>query len=179
MHVRALWRAAACGAALAALLASPVAAAQAPKAPSPPPCTSPEHRQFDFWVGDWSVNRPDGKLAGTNRVDVILGGCVVHESWRSANGKSVGQSFNIYAQDGKWHQTWVDNSGALLQLTGGLVDGRMVMSQRMTRPDGTSILHEISWEKLEGGKVKQHWRVSRDEGKTWTDAFVGIYSPKR
>lgn len=178
MYLHELWRAAASGAALAALLSSP-AAAQAPKTPTPPPCRSPEYRQFDFWVGDWNVTRPDGKLAGTNRVDAILGGCVVHESWRSANGKSVGQSFNIYAHDGKWHQTWVDNSGMLLQLTGGLEDGRMVMSQHMTRPDGTTILHEISWEKLEGGKVKQHWRVSRDEGKTWTDAFVGIYSPKR
>lgn len=26
--------------------------------PAPPPaCTGPEHRQFDFWVGQWSVTQ--------------------------------------------------------------------------------------------------------------------------
>jgi hypothetical protein len=179
MHLHDLWRVVTSGAALAALLASPALAQTPAKAPAPPPCSAPENRQFDFWVGDWDVTRPDGTPAGTNRIEVILGGCVLHESWRSTDGKSVGQSFNVYARDGKWHQTWVDNGGGLLELTGGLEDGRMVLSQRMTRPDGTTVLHEMSWEKLEGGKVRQHWRVSRDEGKTWTDAFVGIYSPKR
>ena len=27
---------------------------------APPACSSAEHRQFDFWVGDWQVHRPDG-----------------------------------------------------------------------------------------------------------------------
>ncbi|MEO8507887.1 MAG: hypothetical protein ABI593_09675, partial [Betaproteobacteria bacterium] len=31
------------------------AAADAPKAPARPPCTAAEHRQFDFWLGDWKV----------------------------------------------------------------------------------------------------------------------------
>ena len=25
-------------------------------------CGAPENRQFDFWVGDWQVHRPDGSL---------------------------------------------------------------------------------------------------------------------
>ena len=90
------------------------------------PCAAPQNRQFDFWVGDWEVTQPDGTVAGTNRVEIILGGCVLQENWESANGKSVGHSFNLYARDGKWHQTWVDNSGLLLELVGGLEDGRMV-----------------------------------------------------
>jgi hypothetical protein len=146
---------------------------------APKPCASPEHRQFDFWVGDWEVTQPDGTLAGTNRIEIILGGCVLQESWRSANGKSVGHSFNLYAGDGKWHQTWVDNNGLLLELVGGLESGpssRMVMSQARTTPDGEKALHEISWTKLETGQVRQHWRVTTDGGQTWNDAFVGIYT---
>jgi hypothetical protein len=149
--------------------------------PAPQPCSGPEHRQFDFWVGDWEVTQPNGTVAGTNRIEIILGGCVLQESWRSANGKSVGHSFNLYARDGKWHQTWVDNSGLLLELVGGLEDGtssRMVMSQERTTPEGQKALHEISWTKLETGQVKQHWRVTSDDGQTWKDVFVGIYTRK-
>ena len=47
---------------------------------SPPakPCTAAENRQFDFWIGDWDVTTPNGKAAGTNRINPILGGCVLH-----------------------------------------------------------------------------------------------------
>jgi hypothetical protein len=144
--------------------------------PAPPPCSGPEHRQFDFWVGEWDVATPDGKPAGTNRIESILGGCVLMESWESTNGKSVGHSFNLYAADGRWHQTWVDNSGTLLELVGGLEGDRMVMSQERTNPDGRTALHEISWTKLETGQVKQHWRFTTDGGQTWKDLFVGIYT---
>jgi hypothetical protein len=158
------------------LAAATLTQAQDSSQPAPTPCSAPEHRQFDFWVGDWEVTQPDGTVAGTNRIEIILGGCVLQESWRSANGKSVGHSFNLYARDGRWHQTWVDNSGLLLELVGGLEDGRMVMSQERTTPDGQKALHEISWTKLETGQVKQHWRFTTDDGQTWKDVFVGIYT---
>jgi hypothetical protein len=144
-----------------------------------PPCAGPEHRQFDFWIGEWDVTRPDGQPAGTNRITKTLDGCVLHESWKAAGSGHQGQSFSIRARDGKWHQTWVDNGGLLLELVGGLKDGRMVMSQKTKRPDGKKVLHEISWEKLESGQVKQHWRSTADDGKTWSDVFVGIYTKKK
>ena len=37
-----------------------------PAPPRPAPCTAPEHRQFDFWIGEWPVKTPDGKVAGAN-----------------------------------------------------------------------------------------------------------------
>jgi hypothetical protein len=52
----------------------------------------------------------------------------------------------------------------------------MVMSQDTTRPDGKAVRHEISWEKLPTGQVKQHWRASSDGGGSWSDVFVGIYT---
>jgi hypothetical protein len=143
------------------------------------PCDAPENRQFDFWAGEWSVAKPDGTTVGENRIEIILGGCVLMENWRSTNGASVGHSFNVYA-DGKWHQTWVDNQGSLLELAGGLDDrGRMVLSQKTTDSEGKPALHEISWEKLDTGQVKQHWRLSHDEGRTWEDLFVGIYTRRK
>ena len=163
--------------ALGALLATgTLATAQDAITPAPKPCSGAEHRQFDFWAGDWEVTQPDGTVAGTNRIEIILGGCVLRESWKSANGRSVGHSFNLYARDGRWHQTWVDNSGLLLELVGGLEDGRMLMSEERTTPEGEKALHEISWTKLETGQVKQHWRFTTDGGQSWKDVFVGIYT---
>jgi hypothetical protein len=152
------------------------------QAPRPAPCSGPEHHQFDFWIGDWDVTNPSGKLAGTNRIESMLGGCVLFESWKSANGKSEGHSFSIYARDGKWHQTWVDNGGLLLELVGGIEEGsheRMVMSQERVGPDGKKALHEISWTKLDSGQVRQHWRVTTDGGQSWKDVFVGIYTRRQ
>jgi hypothetical protein len=159
------------------LLAAPEARAQE-TAPAPPPCSGPEHRQFDFWIGEWDVTRPDGAAAGTNRITSILGGCVLHESWKAANGPHAGQSFNILGRDGRWHQTWVDNGGLLLELVGGLEEGRMVMGQDRPGPDGKVVRHEISWARMANGQVKQHWRSSDDGGQTWRDVFVGIYTRK-
>jgi hypothetical protein len=157
------------------MLAAPLGAQEAD---TPPPCSGPEHRQFDFWIGEWNVTRPDGTPAGTNRIRSILGGCVLHESWKAANGPHEGQSFNILGRGGRWHQTWVDNGGLLLELVGGLEAGRMVMGQEMTLPDGKTVRQEISWERLANGQVKQHWRSSDDGGETWRDIFVGIYTKK-
>ena len=39
-------------------------------------------------------------------------------------------------------------------------------------------LGAVLGEKLPTGQVKQHWRTSTDGGKTWADAFVGIYTKR-
>lgn len=156
---------------------SPVAAQEGP---TTPPCSSPEHRQFDFWVGDWRVTDVNGELQGTNRVEKILDGCAIQENWEGAKGMK-GHSYNIYAERRQtWHQTWVDSNGTLLMLEGGLVDGRMVLGGETPGPDGKGVIkHEISWEKLDEVRVRQVWRTSRDGGSSWNDAFVGIYTPRK
>jgi hypothetical protein len=95
------------------------------------------------------------------------------------SGGSIGKSFNLYnRRDGKWHQTWVDGSGSRLDLVGGLVEGRMVLGGTTPTRTGGEALHEVTWERLDGGAVKQHWRTSVDGGETWADSFVGIYKKK-
>jgi hypothetical protein len=58
--------------ALAMILVPGAARAQAPASPppspTPRPCSAPEHRQFDFWLGEWQVTGPSGKVAGTNSI---------------------------------------------------------------------------------------------------------------
>lgn len=153
-------------------------AAPSPAPERPKPCTGPEHRQFDFWVGDWNVHGPKGRLAGTNRIESILGGCVVQENWQG-NGGLEGTSLNIYdPSDKKWHQTWVDGQGNLLLLSGALKDGKMDMTGE-TLQDGKKVLQRVVWEPLSGGKVRQHWTSSSDGGTTWNTVFDGTYSRKQ
>ena len=107
-----------------ALLLPLSAAAQEMDDNSPAPaklCSSSEYRQFDFWIGQWNVTS-DGQPAGTNSIHLIHDGCALQENWQgSGEGGISGTSFNIYDQaTGRWHQTWVDDSGTLLQLDGVL-----------------------------------------------------------
>ena len=48
--------------ALLSLAVTDPAVAQSTAAPNPPPpaCAAAEHRQFDFWIGDWEVRDPQG-----------------------------------------------------------------------------------------------------------------------
>ena len=151
---------------------------QAPPATADGPCTATEHHQFDFWIGDWDVRGSDGRALGTNRITSILDGCALQEEWTSANGKIRGVSINSFdPEDRRWHQQWVDTSPSRLTISGGLVDGRMVMEQRTpASADGKVQIQRITWTPLDGGRVRQQWEVSTDSGTTWKTAFDGYYS---
>jgi hypothetical protein len=141
------------------------------------PCAAPEHRQFDFWIGEWEVRGADGRMLGINRITSILSGCALQEEWTSANAKLRGVSHNAYdPSDGRWHQAWVDTTPSRLDLVGGLVDGRMVMEQRSRDQKGASLVQRITWTPLAGGRIQQLWETSSDDGRTWKTAFDGYYS---
>ena len=160
------------------LFASPFARAQQQQQQAP--CKSrPEYRQFDFWVGEWDVLNPQGQTAGTNSVQLILGDCVVFENWTGARG-GQGKSFNVYnAATGKWQQTWVDNSGSVLELSGDYKDDRMHFTGETRARDGKVTLERLTFTKISNDKVRQFWEQSKDGGKTWTVAFDGTYTRKK
>ncbi|MFA6984790.1 MAG: hypothetical protein WC213_01105 [Arenimonas sp.] len=162
------------------LMSTSVSATDAPVAPpAPGSCAGTAHRQFDFWLGEWVVTGKAGKIAGHSRIEAILGACVIAEHWSSASGKGDGKSFNLYnRQSGQWEQFWVDGQGTRLLLSGGLVDGRMVLSGRQLKPDAATGLvqqERISWTPNGDGSVRQLWESSRDGGKTWAVVFDGMY----
>jgi hypothetical protein len=96
------------------------------------PCDTPQHRQFDFWVGDFQVFGKTSAFAATNRITTNLAGCAVEEHWTPLKGPR-GRSLSTFdARDGHWHQTWVAEDGRPFRMTGGLgADG--VMSMRGER----------------------------------------------
>jgi hypothetical protein len=139
----------------------------------------PEASQFDFWIGEWTVTQPDGKAAGESRILSINGGRALLENWTSASGNYAGKSLNSYdAASGKWKQFWVDTGGLVLELSGGMVDGSMVLSGKSKGPAGKDMLDRISWTPNADGSVRQHWEQSDDGGATWKTAFDGRYVKK-
>lgn len=159
------------------LLASPIHLA----AQGTAKCTAPEFRQFDFWAGDWVVTIPQGQRAGTNRIEVILGGCALQEHWTSAGGGD-GTSLNMWnAADGKWHQVWMDAGGNMLELAGKLEGESMVMSSvpPAAGADSARRVDRITWTPVDEGKVRQLWESSTDGGLTWSTQFDGLYVRQR
>lgn len=168
----------------AALLTLAVpAAAQTPPPPAThpaAPCSAAEYRQFDFWVGQWTVVGPNGAPAGTNNITLELGNCALHEHWQGAGG-SKGESFNMWENTTKlWHQMWVSDQGGSLVLTGGLDGGRMIMQARVpSATPGVMTINRITWTKIDADHVRQLWDVSQDDGKTWQVSFDGLYTRRQ
>ncbi len=138
-------------------------------------CSGPEHRQFDFWIGDWQVADTSGNVVGSNKITRVANGCGLNEYWRGANGNN-GTSLNWYEPaTGKWYQLWV-GLGLYLRLSGGLEAGKMVLSGERETPQG-KVIDRISWIPQADQSVRQIWEVSRDAGQTWQLVFNGLYIP--
>jgi hypothetical protein len=167
--------------ALAAMPALAQTAAPAPAAPPPPACAGAEHRQFDFWVGEWDVY-PTGKpnQVATSKIEGLYAGCVVRENWMPFKG-SPGGSLNMYdAQDKKWRQTWADAAGSWVEFTGGHNGTAMVLTGnwRGAGGPGQDSLTRMTYTKSADGSVRQLGEASTDGGKTWGPSFDFTYKPK-
>ena len=145
-----------------------------PAAPAQADCRGVEHRQFDFWIGEWEVSA-QGKPAGRNTISAEQNGCVLREEWRGASGLT-GTSLNFYDRgDQRWHQVWIDGRGSVLRLSGSAPQpGIMVLE---SSPDAEGPRQRIRWTLRVDGVVEQHWEQSSDQGVTWTTAFLGEYKP--
>jgi hypothetical protein len=158
----------------ALMIVTGVPASAAEHTPPPKPCTSPEYRQFDFWLGSWVVTQ-NGKPAGRNRIEAMLGGCALLESWTGVSGVT-GHSLNIYdTTRDVWHQTWVDSSGALLTLEGRFEGGAMVLEGLAAAKGAAPTRQRITWTRQANGDVRQLWQSSADDGHTWKTEFDGLY----
>jgi hypothetical protein len=170
-----------CRLALAAVaLATPMSPARsaAQTAPSAPCEAGGPHADFDFWVGEWDVFTPDGRQAGTNRIEKSERGCLLVEHWTSAEG-DTGTSINFYdPARARWRQVWVSFNGGVIEIQGGLREGSMVLGGVLANPDGRTQPFRGSWTPNEDGSVRQHFEISENGGRTWTTWFDGRYVPR-
>ena len=148
------------------------------------PCAyAAENRQFDFWLGEWSViTSQGGTPAGDSKIELILGDCVVQEIWTSAGNIGYsGKSYNIYNTSLKrWEQYWVDNAGGNIFFYGGLKDGIMdYWTDELPQADGKKLKRHLQFIKLGEDKVRQFSQGSNDDGKTWFVEYDFTYNRKK
>ena len=143
------------------------------------PCaSSPENRQFDFWVGTWNVVTTEGAVpAGKSRIEPILGDCVIEENWQSDGNPYAGKSYNTYnAALKRWEQYWVDNSGGTIFFYGGLKDGVMdYWTDQIPQPGGPPLKRHLQFFRQGPDRVRQLSQGSTDGGKTWTTEYDFTY----
>lgn len=154
----------------------------APKATqraTPVACGGPEHRQFDFWLGDWDVydvaseaatgvvdeRTPDAHV----RIERALGDCVIRELYEDPTGLR-GESLSIYdAGRALWSHTWVTNRGQLITLEGRKRDEELFLEGHAITK-GVDTLYRAVW-KREGDGVRHQAETSVDGGKSWKEWF--------
>ena len=149
------------------------------------PCSKPEFRQFDFWVGEWEAYAPNGKKGGDSKISLILDSCVILEEWTSTGAQQgliyAGKSFNSYNDATKqWQQTWTDNTGNTTEfLRGEGSNGKIVYyADKVVGPKGESFMRRLTFTKLSNDKVRQLGERSDDSGKTWTTEYDLEYRRK-
>jgi tetratricopeptide (TPR) repeat protein len=132
------------------------------------PCLGlPEYRQFDFWIGNWSVyDTKTNNLAGTSEINNILDECVIMENWRPTAGPA-GKSFNMYnAAEKKWRQTYVDASGNFSEYYDGEWSNNK-MSFKMKPTADSNQANRLTFIVKSNDEVQQVGEVSTDHGTTW------------
>jgi len=146
-------------------------------------CDTPESRQFDFWVGDWELSYVDEGRAATsrNRITKILDGCGLLEEFSGGSGTRLqGRSLSTFDRvTGKWKQTWIDNTASYLDFTGGMVDGRMVLTREAGSITGRRFLQRMVWQDIRADGLKWLWQRSDDEGQSWTTLWEIDYKRAR
>ena len=162
------------------LISGRMALAQNSQAKPSAPCTSPEYRQFDFWLGDWDTFDADapGKIVARNHVTRMADGCAPREVYEQGDGL-VGESFSIYDATRKvWHQSWVTNHGQLLTIEGTLQGESIVLTGENRSTDGKMTLIKGTWARVAQG-VQETAETSSDNGKTWKPLFNIVFRPHK
>ncbi|MBK7375746.1 MAG: hypothetical protein KTQ13_05980 [Ferruginibacter sp.] len=142
------------------------------------PCSRPEYRQFDFWIGEWEAFGVNGKKAGDSKISLILDSCVILEEWTSASLQQglryAGKSFNTYnAATRQWQQTWVDNTGGSNEyLQGKFEENKIIFSSSPFKFNkDTMAIRKITFTNLDPVKLRQHGEISKDKGATWATEY--------
>jgi hypothetical protein len=166
-------------------LACMSAARQNSAAAQPKPCSEPEQKQLEFWVGEWDLTWPGsnaGETAhGTNSIRRILDGCIVEENFSGGDAMHLrGRSVSIFDTTvGKWKQTWVDNEGGYLDFVGEFKDGQMILAREAIQADGSKRLQRMVFKNISHDEFDWSWEGSKDGGNSWTVAWPIHYKRKR
>ncbi len=144
------------------------------------PCSAPEASQLDFWVGDWDLYSAD-TLTGNNTIYKVMDGCTVQENFSNARSGYLGKSWSVYSPLAKqWQQTWVDNEGGYIALTGKFEDGKMMLATGARKlPGGKEIISRMVYYNISKDSFDWDWQATTDAGATWNSNWKIHYVRKK
>lgn len=129
--------------------------------------TGTDAASFDFWLGKWLATWDGGKH-GTNDINREMGGKIIQENFSDLGTGYFGKSWTVYQPTEKvWHQTWVDNNGLYLTLTGGVAGNNRVLECRQKSKTGEWENYKMTFSNIQANSFEWEWEKSTDDGKTW------------
>jgi hypothetical protein len=150
------------------------------------PCSQPEYRQFDFWLGEWEAFGVNGNKAGDSKISLILDSCIILEEWTSASNPLgllyAGKSFNTWnAALKQWQQTWVDNSGNTTAFTYGKYEDKQIIFKTDPFPftKDTMAIRRLTFFNLSSDKVRQLGEISKNNGASFVTEYDLEYRRKK
>jgi hypothetical protein len=171
---------------LSATAASVPAAPAAQTQPAAGACDTPQHHQFDFWVGDWQVfEAKSNQLVGYDRVEKHSHGCIVQQNLTMVTdlyrGPGVGyrmSGISVNRFDGaSWLELWADDTWGAIALRGTLdAHGSMVLTT--LTPSRNRDLRLV-WERRSDGSVRTLQYVAPAGSGKWELFGDLIYRPNR
>lgn len=178
---------------LLALAAMSATSPEVAPADSPPPavCASAESRQFDFWLGEWTIEQKilgaEGKwlaFPATTSVSASPDYCVLTEHWSGkvqffwegmkAPAQIWGYSVRAFdPADRNWRIYWMDELTPRFAepYVGGFSgDGEGAFFRDFVGPDGPRRAR-ISFSRMKPDAVDWALAISADGGATWRDLW--------
>ena len=137
-------------------------------------CSSAQHHQFDFVVGNWLIRDSSGHASGTVTVSREYGGCVLIERWRGVGNAGEGLGVIGYQPGSQtWHRDFIDDGRFVLALDGQRDGAAMVMTGKDYQSDVVR-MHRVTWTRKSDGSVEERWQTSTDAGRSWQARFYGL-----
>lgn len=150
------------------------------------PCAASAVRQFDFWIGEWTVTQEivtvDGDwetYAARSTVTPALDGCALVERWEGVvrfywEGMRVpeaieGLSVRSPGPDGTWRIYWMDSRNPVFgePWVGDFASGEGTFFRR-----GDPSLTRIRFFDISETRVEWELAVSMDGGQTWAPLWL-------
>jgi hypothetical protein len=148
------------------LLATPVCAQER----NAPACDTAQAKAFDFLLGEWRAAEGPGQM----RIEKILRGCALRETWHDQRGESLLlRSFDEARQ--KWFLLFLMDDRLVHQSWEGRWEAGQWRFYREWVLDGQAVLSRTYWNPLANGGFEKVVEQSRDQGKTWRLHAKGVF----
>ncbi|MDJ0835667.1 MAG: hypothetical protein QNK37_04070 [Acidobacteriota bacterium] len=154
--------------------------------PVTPPFNQETMRQFDFWIGAWSVNlrirQEDGSWPDSVKAEAhifrILDGKAILELWDSQPIK--GFSLRYFDPDQKKWVLWLNwpqpNRSFVGSLSGSFQHGRGEFFSTSKNAEGKETISRYTFSDIAADRLRWDDAFSNDGGKTWSHGWIMEFS---